>query len=128
EKSTEENVSIGGSEFFNDEIQSISAAKNKYISSDLRQQWALVSYFARANYEFKNKYLAGISYRIDGSSKFSRNKRYVGFPSFSIGWRISNEPFLKEYHWINDLKIRGSIGFSGNNSVFSYYGNQGQYN
>ncbi len=127
ERSTETSRRIGGYNFFSDQINSISAAGNRYISLSLKQEWALVSYFSRVNYEFNNRYLAGITYRIDGSSKFSRNRRYVGFPSFSAGWRLSEENFLKSYNWIDDIKLRGSIGFSGNNSPFSYYGNQGQY-
>ncbi|RZM28545.1 MAG: TonB-dependent receptor [Pedobacter sp.] len=127
EKSFEASGSIGGYGFFNDNILSISAAQNKYISNSLRREWALVSFFSRINYEFRNRYLAGFTYRVDGSSKFSKNQRYVGFPSASLGWRLSEESFLKQYKWIDDLKIRGSVGYSGNNSPASYYGNQGQY-
>jgi len=127
EQSNESTMGMGGYGFFSDAIRSISAARNKYITSSLKQKWALVSYFARLNYELDNKYLAGITYRIDGSSRFSRNRRYVGFPSFSLGWRLSEEKFFKEKSWIDDLKIRASIGFSGNNNSTSYYGSQGQY-
>ncbi|MFC3196658.1 SusC/RagA family TonB-linked outer membrane protein [Parapedobacter deserti] len=127
ERSTENSRTIGGYGFFSDEINNIGAAANRYISRTRKQSWALVSYFSRINYEHDNKYLAGITYRVDGSSKFSRNRRYVGFPSFSLGWRLSEESFLNGYTWIDDLKLRGSIGFSGNNSPFSYYGSQGQY-
>lgn len=127
EQSTESSTGIGGYGFFNDQIRSIQAATNKYIKSSLRQKWALVSYFVRANYEFDNKYLAGITYRLDGSSRFGSNNRYVGFPSVSAGWRISQENFLRSVAFINDLKIRGSVGFSGNNNSTSYYGSQGQY-
>ncbi|MDH7460145.1 TonB-dependent receptor [Chitinophagaceae bacterium 26-R-25] len=127
EQSNESTTGIGGYGFFNDNIKSITAANRRYVSSALNQKWALVSYFARANYEFENKYLAGITYRIDGSSRFASNNRYVGFPSFSAGWRISQESFLKDVKWITDLKVRGSLGYSGNNSTTSYYGSQGQY-
>lgn len=127
ERSTETSRALGGYGFFSDDINNITAAASRYISRTMKQQWALLSYFSRVNYEYDNRYLAGITYRIDGSSKFSRNRRYVGFPSFSLGWRLSEEAFLSGYGWIDDLKLRGSIGFSGNNSPFSYYGNQGQY-
>ncbi|MGV3529764.1 MAG: SusC/RagA family TonB-linked outer membrane protein [Flavisolibacter sp.] len=127
EQSNESAVRIGGYGFFSDDIRSISAAQNKYISASLKQQWALVSYFSRLNYEYRSRYLAGVTYRVDGSSRFSRNRRYVGFPSFSLGWRISEEKFLKSTEWINDLKLRGSVGYSGNNNSTSYYGSQGQY-
>ena len=127
EKSIESNVGIGGYGFFSDDIKSITAAQSRYISSALKQAWSLVSYFGRLNYEWNKRYLAGVTYRIDGSSRFSSNQRYVGFPSFSLGWRLSEESFFKNAKWIDDLKLRGSIGYSGNNNSTSYYGSQGQY-
>jgi TonB-linked SusC/RagA family outer membrane protein len=127
EQSTENNIQIGGYNFFSDDIRSISGAGSKYILNANRQKWALVSYFARVNYEYDHKYLAGVTYRIDGSSRFSSNNRYIGFPSFSAGWRLSQESFMKNLKGVDDIKLRGSIGFSGNNSSTSYYGSQGQY-
>lgn len=127
EKSTETNNSIGGYHFFSDNIRSIDAAGSKYIIDALTQQWAMVSYFGRLNYEWRGRYLAGASYRVDGSSRFGADRRYVSFPSFSAGWRISKESFLDEYKWIDDLKLRASLGFTGNNNSTSYYGSQGQY-
>lgn len=127
EKSTETDNSIGGYTFFSDNIRSIDAAANKYIIDALTQRWAMASYFGRLNYEYRSRYLAGITYRVDGSSKFGANRRYVSFPSFSAGWRISKESFLADYKWIDDIKLRGSLGFTGNNNSSSYYGSQGQY-
>ncbi|MEO9022870.1 MAG: TonB-dependent receptor [Ginsengibacter sp.] len=127
EQSTESTVQIGGYDFFNDDIRSISAAGKKYILNAGKQKWAIVSYFTRLNYEYQHKYLLGVTYRIDGSSKFSSNNRYIGFPSFSAGWRLSKESFMRNLSWVDDIKLRGSIGFTGNNSSTSYYGNQGQY-
>jgi len=74
---------------------------------------SLASYFARADYIFKEKYLLGATYRRDGSSKFINN-RWGNFYAVSAGWRISQEEFLKDAHWITDLKIRGSYGIMGN--------------
>jgi TonB-linked SusC/RagA family outer membrane protein len=127
EQSTENKIQIGGYDFFSDDIKSISGAGSKYILNAIKQKWALVSYFARVNYEYEHKYLAGVTYRIDGSSRFSSNRRYIGFPSFSAGWRLSEESFMKDIKGVDDIKLRGSIGFSGNNSSTSYYGSQGQY-
>lgn len=127
ERSTETVNSIGGYTFFSDDIRSIDAAGNKYIIDALTQKWAMVSYFGRLNYEYRGRYLAGITYRVDGSSKFGANRRYVSFPSFSAGWRISREAFLADYKWIDDIKLRASLGFTGNNNSTSYYGSQGQY-
>jgi len=127
ERSTETINSIGGYTFFSDNIRSIDAAGHKYILDALTQRWAMASYFGRLNYEYRSRYLAGVTYRVDGSSKFGANRRYVSFPSFSAGWRISRESWLSGYKWIDDIKLRGSLGFTGNNNSSSYYGSQGQY-
>ena len=127
ETSTEGVSSIAGERFQSDDILSINAAGTKKVSNALDQKWALVSYFGRLNYQFNNKYLAGVTYRLDGSSKFSKNKRYVGFPSFSLGWVPSEESFLKDVKWMDQLKFRGSLGYTGNDGGAGYYGNQGTY-
>jgi TonB-linked SusC/RagA family outer membrane protein len=73
----------------------------------------LASYFGRLDYTFKDKYLLGATIRRDGSSKFVNNK-WGTFPAVSLGWRISQENFMKNISWITDLKIRGSYGTMGN--------------
>jgi TonB-dependent starch-binding outer membrane protein SusC len=127
ETSTEQFTSISGTHFFNDHIQSIGAAPSTRVRQSIQRQWALVSYFARLNYAYRNKYYAGITYRVDGSSRFSQNERYVGFPSFSAGWTLSEEAFMQGLSFVSELKIRGSLGFVGIQSSGGYYGNQGQY-
>ncbi|HVZ56497.1 MAG TPA: TonB-dependent receptor [Chitinophagaceae bacterium] len=77
--------------------------------------WA--SYFGRVNYSFKNRYLLNASFRADGSSKFSGNKRWGYFPSVGAGWVISDEDFMKSQRTISYLKLRGSWGQIGNASV-----------
>jgi outer membrane receptor protein involved in Fe transport len=89
---------------------------------------ALFSAFARLNYQWKHKYLAGVTYRLDGSSRYNRNHRYLSTPSFSLGWRASEENFIKDkYKFINELKFRGSIGLSSKDGNNSYYGAQAVY-
>lgn len=75
---------------------------------------ALYSQFGRVDYTFSDRYLFSATVRHDGSSRFSEDQRWGWFPSFSGGWRISNEAFFKEVTWVNDLKIRGSWGKLGN--------------
>jgi TonB-linked SusC/RagA family outer membrane protein len=75
------------------------------------------SYFARANYSFKNKYLLNASLRADGSSAFSSDQRWGYFPSVGAGWVISNEHFMKDQHVFDNLKLRGSWGKIGNASI-----------
>ncbi len=127
ESSVENTTSITGQNFFSDEIYSVSAASDRRVLSSIEKKTALVSFFGRLNYQLMNKYLAGITYRVDGSSRFAKNHRYVGFPSFSLGWIPSEENFMKSVKAIDQLKIRGSIGFTGTDGGAGYYGNQGQY-
>jgi TonB-linked SusC/RagA family outer membrane protein len=127
EKSVENTNSVNGKGFLNDDMLSILTATDKRVQNSLQQQWAQVSFLSRLNYEYKHKYMAGVTYRLDGSSRFSANHRYVGFPSFAIGWVPSEEHFMKGAKAIEQLKIRASIGFTGNDGGNGYYGNQGQY-
>ncbi len=127
ETSQEDYVRISGSNFPTNSVLSIQQAKNKHVGGAITKEWAMVSFFARLNYRFRDKYLAGVTYRLDGSSRFNKNERYVGFPSFSAGWRISEENFMNSISWIDDLKIRTSLGFSGISGSGGYYGHQGQY-
>ncbi|MGB4400499.1 MAG: TonB-dependent receptor [Daejeonella sp.] len=73
----------------------------------------LFSLFADFDYQFNDKYLLGATVRRDGSSVFGANRRFGVFPSFSAGWRISEEGFLKDVKWLDDMKIRGSWGKMG---------------
>lgn len=78
------------------------------------------SFFARVNYNYKEKYLFEANIRKDGSSKFGRDNRYGTFPSLSAGWNIAREEFLSSSQTITDLKIRGSWGISGNDRIGNY--------
>jgi len=79
--------------------------------------FSLVSFFAKANYNFDNRYLASVTVRHDGSSRFGKNNRYGTFPSFSAGWRISQEKFMENVGWLDDLKLRASWGRTGNQEI-----------
>jgi TonB-linked SusC/RagA family outer membrane protein len=76
----------------------------------------LQSFFGRATYDFKGKYLATATLRVDGSSKFGTNNKYGSFPSFSLGWRISDEAFMKSSPF-SELKLRGGWGRTGNQEI-----------
>lgn len=84
-------------------------------------EWGLVSYFGRIQYSFKAKYLFEANARYDGSSRFGPGNKFGLFPSFSVGWRISEEQFFKEsLPWISNLKLRGSWGELGNQQIGTY--------
>ena len=68
----------------------------------------LMSYFGRVNYSFMDRYLLEANIRADASSRFHKDNRWGVFPSFSAGWRISQEGFMQDINWINNLKLRAS--------------------
>ena len=74
----------------------------------------MLSYFGRLNYDYQNKYFASFSIRSDGSSRFAPGHRYGTFWSVGLNWRISEENFMKDITWLDDLKLRASYGTSGN--------------
>lgn len=78
---------------------------------------ALLSYFGRLNYNFDDKYLLEANFRYDGSSRFAKQHRWGLFPSFSLGWRLDRENFLKDVNWITNLKPRFSWGKIGNQQI-----------
>lgn len=83
---------------------------------------AIVSFFARANYAYDNRYMITATVRRDGSSRFGPNNRFGTFPSVSVGWNISNENFLRDVRWLDALKLRASWGQNGNENIgdFAY--------
>lgn len=84
-------------------------------------EWGLVSYFGRLQYSYLGKYLFEANVRYDGSSRFDKNNKYGLFPSFSFGWRVSEENFMKKnMPWIYNLKLRGSWGELGNQQIGDY--------
>ncbi|MFK8163982.1 MAG: SusC/RagA family TonB-linked outer membrane protein [Lewinella sp.] len=80
----------------------------------------LLSYFGRAQYNYADRYLISASVRRDGSSRFGKNNFWGNFPSLSVAWRASNEPFMADIEAISSLKFRYSIGETGNNSIPLY--------
>jgi len=80
----------------------------------------LIAFFGRLSYDYKEKYLFTASLRYEGSSKFGDNNKWGYFPAASAGWRISEESFMKDIKWIDDLKIRGDFGITGNQNFDNY--------
>ncbi|MBW7942447.1 MAG: SusC/RagA family TonB-linked outer membrane protein, partial [Candidatus Kuenenia stuttgartiensis] len=118
-------VEASATRFSDDRIPFVSAG----IPGDFRtgnagsdaNRYAIASYFARVNYDYKRRYFFNATIRRDGSSRFSPTARYGNFPSVSVGWRISEESFMKSQHFFNDLKIRASYGVTGNNNFTSSF-------
>ena len=89
------------------------------IISSLSTPNRTASFFGQASYNYKHKYLLSATFRADGSSKFAPGNQWGYFPSVSGAWVISEEPFMKNIHWINQLKLRAAIGLAGNNNIDS---------
>lgn len=101
-------------------IETINAASLLNGQGASIDKWSLVSYLARVNYTFRDRYLLTATIRSDGSSRFGENVRYGTFPSVALGWRVSQEDFMKNVSWISDLKLRASYGRSGNFNIGNY--------
>ncbi len=114
---------ISGSNYADDKFQTLNAA-NKISwtgTGSSAADWAILSTFARLQYNFADTYLVTANMRADGSSKLAPGHRWGVFPSFSAAWRVSNESFLKDVEWIDDLKLRGGWGQTGNQSGLGDY-------
>lgn len=105
--------------FPNDNIKTINAG-GMYDLSGTESEYSMISYLARINYSYNNRYLFTAAYRTDGSSRFGQNNKWGSFPSLSAGWRVKQEEFMQGIEIINDLKIRGSWGIAGNNRIGNY--------
>ncbi|KAA8476396.1 TonB-linked SusC/RagA family outer membrane protein [Arcticibacter tournemirensis] len=115
-----ETISIFATNYPDDLVKTINAATQIRTWGEGVEKWSLLSYLARVNYSFKDKYLLTATIRSDGSSRFGANNRYGTFPSAAIGWRVSQEDFIKDISWISDLKLRASYGRSGNFNIGNY--------
>ncbi|WP_256013386.1 SusC/RagA family TonB-linked outer membrane protein [Desertivirga xinjiangensis] len=124
------NSYINASHFRNDLIQTLNVA-NRIAWDNTgtgRSQWAIMSYFGRVAYNYDSKYLLTANIRSDGSSKLHPDHRWGYFPSFSAAWRLSSEEFMDGIDWLNDLKIRGGWGQTGNQSGIGDYAYLQRYN
>lgn len=94
--------------------------EGEVLMSSYKNDAKLISFFGRVSYDYDGKYLFTASLRHEGSSKFGENHKWGNFPAVSAGWRISQEEFMRDIDWINDLKIRGDYGETGNQDFGSY--------
>jgi TonB-linked SusC/RagA family outer membrane protein len=104
--------------FTSEEAYKLSSQGGTYLySNTFNPDEKLLSFFGRAMYDFKGRYLISATFRADGSSKFAQGNRWGYFPSAAIAWRISEENFMKGISFINNLKVRFSYGTAGNNNI-----------
>ena len=127
QKKTYDRVAIEATGFPDDRIHEVTAhgpnaSDVGLYSSDTRKAaWTMMSYLARVNYSFDNRYVVTGTVRTDGSSRFGKNNRWGTFPSVSLAWRISQEEwFPKDNSPVNDLKLRIGYGVTGNQEIGNY--------
>ena len=115
-------LSGSGNGFLSDvtETSGLGSATTPGIPGSGYSKSVLLSYLARVNYGLKDKYLATVSIRRDGSSRYSDGNKWGYFPSGALAWRISNEEFLKNNKFISELKLRASWGFTGSQAIDPY--------
>ncbi|KAA0992859.1 SusC/RagA family TonB-linked outer membrane protein [Dyadobacter aurulentus] len=119
QKNSVDRVTVGASDFPTEYVPFITAGIVNAGSQSV-SEWALLSMMARVNYSYAGKYMLTATVRRDGSSRFGSNHRWGAFPSVSVGYNISEEEFMKDVRFINNLKLRASYGISGNNQIGDY--------
>ena len=102
------------------ETNNLGVASTPGIPASGFSDYRMVSFLGRANYNLMERYLLTVTARYDGSSKFSKNHKFAFFPSAALAWRVSEEDFMKDIDWMSNLKLRGSVGQTGNQSIDPY--------
>jgi TonB-linked SusC/RagA family outer membrane protein len=98
-------------------VHSLQVGATPELPTSFKSKHVMQSYFSRLDYSFREKYLFTASYRVDGSSRFLGDNKWGFFPSFSMGWRLIEEPFINDLNIFSNLKLRAGWGATGNNRV-----------
>ncbi len=98
----------------------LDAATDAADIGGLASEFSYMSYLGRANYAFDNKYLVTVNFRTDASSRFPDANKWGYFPSFAMGWKISEENFMPDFSWLSSLKLRSGWGQVGNDKIGNY--------
>lgn len=118
---------VDGQGFPNDNLKTLASASQIVYGTSYLTEYRFLSYFARANYSYREKYLFSLTGRLDGSSRFGEDERYGFFPSASAGWILTREDFMASIPVVSFLKVRASFGVIGNAEIgdFDYLGKYG---
>lgn len=119
QQSTSQGSDFTGEDFPNDEIQTLNAAAT-IIGETSEESWSMASVFGRVNYSLLDRYVVTATLRTDGSSRFGRASRWGTFPSAAVAWNFSQERFMEDVSFVQDAKLRVSLGFTGNNQIGNY--------
>jgi TonB-linked SusC/RagA family outer membrane protein len=113
-------LQTNGSNFPDNDITTLNAANTIAVSNVGYEQWSLASALGRVNYTLLDRYVLTGTLRTDGSSRFGQNRRWGTFPSGAVAWNVSREPFMEGVGFMQDLKLRASMGYTGNNQIGNY--------
>lgn len=111
----------------NTSVKTLNVANQIENAGTVQSEWSLMSYLGRFTYNYQSKYLLTSTMRYDGSSKLAEGNRWGMFPSVSVAWRISGEPFMQNATMITDLKLRAGLGKTGNQEGISDYAAYGLF-
>lgn len=121
EQNTSDQLNASRTQFPTNLLRELNAGPAEgQANSGTSSEWGIRSFYGNVNYDYKDKYLLGGSLRYDGTSRLPADNRWGLFYSVSGAWRISEEAFLKDVSWLNDLKVRGSFGELGNQNIGTY--------
>ncbi|WP_426059079.1 SusC/RagA family TonB-linked outer membrane protein [Hymenobacter sp. B1770] len=124
QQNTFQRTSLAGQQFPGNDLTTIASAATQ-TGSSARSQAGLVSFFGKATYSFKERYTADVSVRADASSRFGRDNRWGYFPAVGLGWRLGEESFIQDLNIFQELKLRGSLGRTGNQAGISDFASLG---
>ena len=114
--------------FMFDNVHEMDNGEEMYAIGGNETEWALLSYMARVNYSYEDRYLLTATIRRDGSSRFGKKHRWGTFPSVSVAWRASQEKWFPKNDYINDLKVRAGYGVTGSQASVGNYSYLASYN
>lgn len=120
QKQRDETMYVAATNFPNDLVHTLNAGTTVTAGNTTASEWSLLSYLARIQYNFKNRYFLAGAIRRDGMSRFGEDNKFGYFPSVSAGWLVSDESFMSGVTAVNNLKLRASFGVTGNNQIPNY--------
>lgn len=129
----QQNISASGDGFPSPQFRYLNSAANPLGVGEFFSEFKRISLFGKIDYNYKQRYLVGLTTRYDGSSRFGTNNRFGLFPSIQVGWNIKSEPFMNDVKVLSSLKFRASFGTTGNDQIGNFdsrglYGSGSVYN
>lgn len=119
QEETSTGANFNGARFPDDDIRTLNAAET-ITGNTSETEWSMASILGRVNYTLLDRYILTGTVRADGSSRFGADNRWGTFPSAAFAWVVSQESFLRDVNWLNEAKLRFSLGYTGNNQIGNY--------